>query len=289
MSAAASSSLQRIDLESTFTDRDFAFFAGLVYEKSGIVLAEHKKSMMFSRLVRRVRELKLGSFKAYGELLRGPEGETEVGDFINAMTTNLTKFFREDHHFEFLESTALPRAVQRATQDGTRRVRLWSAGCSSGEEPYSIAICLKRAQNQLRNHDVRLLATDLDTNMVARAAAGLYPKSAIAALPPHWRNGHFHSTDKTREQVAVEDDLRAMITFRPLNLLHDWPMSGPFDAIFCRNVMIYFDGPTKVRLVNRLADLLQPGGWLFIGHSETLLEHQDRLRLVGRTIYERIA
>lgn len=284
-----SSSLQRTDLESTFTDQDFVFFAKLVYEKSGIVLADHKKSMMFSRLVRRVRELKLGSFKAYGELLRGPDGESEIGDFINAMTTNLTKFFREDHHFEFLEATVLPHAAARATRDGTRRLRLWSAGCSSGEEPYSITICLKRAAHHLRPHDVRLLATDLDTNMVARAAAGVYPQSAIASLPPHWRNGHFQATDKSRSQVSVGDDLRAMITFRPLNLLHDWPMSGPFDAIFCRNVMIYFDGPTKVRLVNRLADLLQPGGWLFIGHSETLLEHQDRLRLVGRTIYERIA
>lgn len=289
MPAAVSSPLQRSDLEATFTDRDFAFFARLVYEKSGIVLAEHKKSMMFSRLVRRVRELRLGSFKAYGELLRGPEGEAEVGDFINAMTTNLTKFFREDHHFEFLESTALPRAVQRATQDGTRRIRLWSAGCSSGEEPYSIAICLRRAATALRDHDVRLLATDLDTNMVARAAAGVYPRAAVSELPPHWRNGHFRATDKTREQVAVDDALRERITFRPLNLLHDWPMSGPFDVIFCRNVMIYFDGPTKARLINRLADLIQPGGWLFIGHSETLLDHQDRLRLVGRTIYERIA
>jgi chemotaxis protein methyltransferase CheR len=287
MSASPALAEAQSDLEASFTDREFEFFAKLVYERSGIVLGAQKKSMMFSRLVRRVRDLGLRSFKAYGEHIRGPQGETEIGAFINAMTTNLTRFFREEHHFEFLEKTVVPASVQHARQAGNSRLRIWSAGCSSGEEPYSIAITLQRALPSLAAHDARILATDLDTNMVARGASGIYPKAAVAELPPIWRDGFFHAAPDAKDKVVVDAALRSLIAFKPLNLLGIWPMSGPFDAIFCRNVMIYFDGPTKARLINRLAEMLRPGGWLFIGHSETLLEHQAQLKLVGRTIYRR--
>lgn len=277
------------DLEASFTDKEFDYFAALVYEKSGIVLGRHKKNMMYTRLVRRVRDLSLASFPAYCAFVKGPTGEQEIGALINAMTTNLTRFFREDHHFDFLKSTIVPASMADARKHGQSRIRIWSAGCSSGEEPYSIAITLQKALPAIRQWDARILATDLDTNMVARAAAGIYPDEAIDALPAGLRNGHFEPVDGDPGKMRVVEPLRSLITFKPLNLLQPWPITGPFDAIFCRNVMIYFDGPTKAKLVARLTELLKPGGWLLIGHSETLLDHQAHLKLVGRTIYRRVA
>ncbi len=277
------------DLEATFTDRDFDFFSALVYEKSGIVLGRHKKNMMYTRLVRRVRELNLPSFPAYCAYVQGATGEGEIGALINAMTTNLTRFFREDHHFDFLASSIVPAAVAEAGQRGTKRLRVWSAGCSSGEEPYSIAITLHKALPAIRQWDARILATDLDTSMVARATAGIYPKEAVDELPASLRSGHFEAVNDQPDKMQAVEALRRLITFKPLNLLQAWPITGPFDAIFCRNVMIYFDGPTKARLIERFTELLKPGGWLLIGHSETLLDHQAHLKLVGRTIYRRVA
>lgn len=274
------------DLASTFTDREFRFIADLVFKKSGIVLADHKKSMMFSRLARRVRELKLESFAAYCRHIQTREGEGEIGALINAMTTNLTRFFRENHHFEFLERMILPEFAAR--QGGETSLRIWSAGCSSGEEPYSIAMTLLGAGTAIRDQNAQILATDLDTNMVARGTAGLYPADAIQALSRRHRESFFTPVPGSPDLYAASDMLRAMITFRPLNLHQEWPMTGPFDAIFCRNVMIYFDNPAKSRLVRRFIDILKPGGWLFVGHAETLAEHHSRLKLVGRTIYQRI-
>lgn len=275
------------DLESSFSEKEFDYFAALVYEKSGIVLGRHKKNMMYTRLVRRVRDLRLPSFPAYCAYVQGPEGPDEIGALINAMTTNLTRFFREDHHFDYLRSTIVPDCIARARSPGDRRFRVWSAGCSSGEEPYSIAITLQKAFPALRQWDARILATDLDTNMVARGAAGIYPRESVEELPAGLRNGQFEPVSGQSDKLRVMPGLRDLITFKPLNLLQSWPISGPFDAIFCRNVMIYFDGPTKARLVQRLTELLRPGGWLLIGHSETLLDHQAQLKLVGRTIYRK--
>lgn len=275
------------DLEASFSDSEFRFFASLVYEKSGIVIGDHKKNMMFSRLVRRVRQLGLASFKDYCAFIKGPEGDSEIGAFINAMTTNLTKFFREDHHFQYLEETLIPvlLARQRTT---SRRLRIWSAGCSSGEEPYTIAICLQRAIPRIADWDVRVLATDLDTTMVERGRHGSYPRDALSSVPVRARDAFFGQDTERPGHLVAGEALKSLIAFKPLNLLGPWPMSGPFDAIFCRNVMIYFDGPTKSKLVRRLTDMLSPDGWLFVGHSETLLEHQAYLALRGRTMYQRI-
>lgn len=287
MANAATIYESQSSLEASFTDDTFQFFAGLVYEQSGIVIGAQKKNMMFSRLVRRVRQLGLQSFEDYCAFLRSPEGEGEIVAFINAMTTNLTKFFREEHHFEFLEETVIPEIIASKGQN-RRRLRIWSAACSSGEEPYSIAISLHRALPSLGDWDARILATDLDTNMVARAAEGSYPAEVLKPVPQAARNAHFMPDPHKSNRLVACASLKSLITFRPLNLLGAWPMKGPFDAVFCRNVMIYFDNPTKARLVRRLADMLKPGGWLFIGHSETLLDHQDCLALRGRTIYQRI-
>ena len=277
------------EIEATLGEREFRFLAQLVYDTAGIVVGPHKRNMVFSRLVRRLRDLGLSTFPAYCAFVQSPEGADEMGPLINAMTTNLTRFFREDHHFEFLAEKALPFALAEARKEGKRRLRLWSAGCSSGEEPYSIAITLKNAVPDLAQWDAKILATDLDTQMVARARAGIYPEEVIAELPRERREGHFTPAPGEAGQMAASADLRRLIAFKPLNLLGDWPVKGPFDAIFCRNVMIYFDKPTKQRLVDRLTTLLRPGGYLFVGHSETLLEHQSTLKLVGRTIYRRIA
>lgn len=279
---------KQTDLESTFTEKEFRFIADLVYRRSGIVLADHKKNMMFSRLVRRVRELKLGSFPEYCRYIQGPNGRDEIGALINAMTTNLTKFFREMHHFDFLEQTVIPHVIADAARTHDKRLRIWSAGCSSGEEPYSIAMTLLDARPSLRDWDTRILATDLDTNMVARGASGIYPRDVIQELPRKFGEGHFEAAPDAPGKCRASEALRALIAFKPLNLHEQWPMRGPFDAIFCRNVMIYFDNPTKSKLVRRLTEVLKPGGWLFVGHSETLLDHQSHLKLVGRTIYKRI-
>jgi chemotaxis protein methyltransferase CheR len=287
MSAALKTPPQT-DLEASFTTKDFKFFAGLVYEKSGIVLGDHKKNMMYSRLVRRVRELGLGSFKDYAAFVKGPGGDGEIGALINAMTTNLTRFFREEHHFEFLAKTVFAAAANRAKRSGQKRLRIWSAGCSSGEEPYSIAMTVLKHFPNRAGWDIRILASDLDTNMVARGAAGVYPFSAFEGMSTEMRTRYFEPVEGDRSKLEACDDLKDLITFRPLNLLGPWPMSGPFDAIFCRNVMIYFDGPTKSALVERQAGLLPQGGHLFIGHSETLLD-QTNLKLKGRTVYEKVA
>ncbi|MCA0407271.1 MAG: protein-glutamate O-methyltransferase CheR, partial [Proteobacteria bacterium] len=236
------------DLEASFTTRDFKFFAKLVYAQSGIVLADHKKNMMFSRLVRRVRELGLSSFKDYAAYVKGPQGESEIGALINAMTTNLTRFFREEHHFEFLQRHVFPAAVNRAKASGSKRLRIWSAGCSSGEEPYSIAMTVLRHFPGRADWDIKILATDLDTNMVARGAAGLYPLAAFEGMSRDMMNRYFAPVEGDKARMMADDALKALITFRPLNLLGPWPMRGPFDAIFCRNVMIYFDAPTKGKL-----------------------------------------
>ncbi|CAN1558036.1 CheR Methylase of chemotaxis methyl-accepting proteins [Rhabdaerophilaceae bacterium] len=276
-----------VDLEATFSVREFDYIAALVYERSGIVLASHKKNMMFTRLVRRVRELRLPSFPAYCAYLKSAEGESEMGALINAMTTNLTRFFREEHHFDYLASTVIPYLVEEGNRAGTRRLRLWSAGCSSGEEPYSIAITVQRSLPQIRQWDARILATDLDTNMVQRGANGVYPEEAVSEIPAARRTGFFQPVPGKPSDLRAIDELRNLIAFKPLNLLGEWPMRGPFDAIFCRNVMIYFDGETKAKLISRLVGMLKPQGWLFVGHSETLLDHQNELTLVGRTIYRR--
>jgi chemotaxis protein methyltransferase CheR len=270
------------DREFPLTEKEYRYLASVVYELSGIVLGPNKINMVYSRLSRRVRELGLTSFNAYCELIKRPDGAAELGLLVNAITTNLTRFFREPHHFEHLRKDVAPSGRRAA------RLRIWSAGCSSGEEPYSIAMTLAGAMPDIAGRDVRILATDLDTNMVATAHAGIYPVSAVADMPKGQRARFFERAGGRDEDVVrVVEPIRRLITFKHLNLLGPWPMKGPFDAIFCRNVMIYFDNPTKAALVARYAKLLKPGGCLYIGHSETLLDHHANLRIAGATIYRK--
>jgi len=284
-SASATAADER---EFPFSTDEFRFIASLVYDRSGIVLAAHKKDMVYTRLARRLRALRLPSFRDYCALIQGDRGAEETTFLINAITTNLTRFFREGHHFDHLKQTVLRELAEHPSQ--SRRLRIWSAGCSSGEEPYSIAVSLADGLPRLAQWDARILATDLDTSMVEKARAGIYPAAALTGVSDQILARHFeHQRGAEDLPRRVSEALRRLITFKQLNLLGPWPMKGPFDAIFCRNVMIYFDAPTKTELVRRYAELLKPNGWLYIGHSESLLDGQSRFRLKGRTIYQKVA
>lgn len=283
------SSALKVMREFELTDDDFRFLARRVHDLTGIVIHERKKDMLYSRLSRRLRTLNLSSFRDYCEYVGGSEGEGEIGAMINAVTTNLTHFFRESHHFDHLRDVALPAFAAAGRQSGNQKLRIWSAGCSSGEEPYSIAMTLKSAPVDFARWDLRILATDLDTDMVAKGAAGRYRAADAEGIPPDLAAKY---TDEVATpsgaEIRMRDALKQMIAFKQLNLMGEWPMRGPFDAIFCRNVMIYFDHPTKAKLVDRYAQMLRPDGWLYIGHSESLSKVSDRFQLVGRTAYRRV-
>jgi chemotaxis protein methyltransferase CheR len=272
--------------EFAFSDLDFRSLAQLAYEHAGIVLPEAKRNLVYGRLSRRLRALELTTFRDYREYLATHEGELQ--SFINSLSTNHTKFFRESHHFDHLRSQLAAPFSHSGNRTGSRRLRIWSAGCSSGEEPHTIAVVLKREIHDIERHDVRVLATDIDTDVLAKAARGVYPASAIDEVPAGYRSFFQSKADGEEDQVFMDPAVQKLITFRQLNLLGPWPFKGLYDAIFCRNVMIYFDGPTKSALVERFTQQVKPGGWLYIGHSESLIGSHPGLELVGRTIYRRV-
>ncbi len=278
--------------EFPFEQRHFDFIAGMLYQLAGIALAPHKIEMVYSRLARRLRDLRLKDFDSYCALLEGEEGAKEVGFLVNALTTNLTSFYREAHHFDFLAQTALPelRARHAGHASDRPRLRIWSAGCSSGPEPYTIAMVLASTFGaELRRWDARILATDIDTHMVDTARRGVYPADTAGSLPPAVRDRFTHRIREDGEaKIAMHDELKRLITFKPLNLLEPWPMRGPFDAIFCRNVLIYFDRAGRTQVIENFARLLAPHGYLFLGHSESLYGVSSSFRQTGPTIYRRI-
>ncbi|TAJ34644.1 MAG: chemotaxis protein CheR [Bosea sp. (in: a-proteobacteria)] len=264
------------------------FIAALVYEQAGIVIREHKEAMTRGRLARRVKALGLNSVAEYCAFLKTPQAAGELPELINAVTTNHTAFFRERHHFDHLRKDVMPRLVQeRASRRG--RIRIWSAACSSGEEPYSIAASCREAIGNRHDIDFKILATDIDTDILARAEAGIYPTDLIERLPADVKPLMKLEGNAARGEVRMADEMRRMIAFKRLNLIEKWPMSGPFDVIFCRNVFIYFDTQTKASILDRFVTLLAPGGFLYLGHSESLPQPHANLRLIGRTIYERTA
>ena len=271
--------------EFVFSDADFQSLAQFAYDQAGIALADNKRNLIYSRLSRRLRTLGFRTFREYREHLASDPSELE--SFINAISTNLTKFFREAHHFDHFRTHVAVPFVQAAHGKVGCRLRVWSAGCSTGEEPYTIAVVLKREIRDIGRHDVRILATDIDTEVIGKGARGEYPLSSIEEVPKTYRE-FFQAVggDRASESVMVGRDIRNLVTFRRLNLMEPWPFTGNFDAIFCRNVMIYFDGPTKMALVERFTQKLKPNGFLYIGHSESLSSHPG-LKLIGRTTYRR--
>ncbi|WP_034348920.1 CheR family methyltransferase [Noviherbaspirillum massiliense] len=264
--------------EFEFTTRDFERVRGLIYQRAGIALADSKREMVYSRIARRLRATGLRSFQEYLDQLeqRGEDAEWEA--FTNALTTNLTSFFREEHHFPILAGHVRQRREP---------IHIWCAASSTGEEPYSIAMTLCEAFNTL-TPPAQVIATDIDTNVLATAEAGVYPMERLDKLAPE-RARRFFLKGKGRHEgyAKVRPELRDMISFRQLNLLSgQWPVRGPFDAIFCRNVMIYFDKPTQARILERFVPLMKPDGLLFAGHSENFSYVSDAFRLKGKTVYQ---
>ncbi len=258
----------------------------LVREHTGIALSEAKRQLVYGRLSRRLRALKLDSFSAYIELLERGEPE-ELEEFTNAVTTNLTSFFREPHHFEYLGQQMLPQALARNA--GLGRLRTWCCAASTGEEPYSIAMVLRESQVKLVGWGAKLLATDLDSSVLAHGKRGLYARERFSGMSPKRVARFFREIkDGNEQKLEASEELRNLITFKQLNLMHEWPMKGPFDAIFCRNVIIYFDKDTQRLLFERMAALQRPGDHLFLGHSESLYRVCERYELIGRTIYRRL-
>ena len=265
--------------EFLFTDQDFERIRKLIYERAGISLSPIKRDMVYSRLARRLRATDLKSFADYiAHLERGDPVEMEA--FTNSLTTNLTSFFREEHHFPLLQEFLRPKMRQS-------NISIWCSASSTGEEPYSIAMSVAELFGNIPSH-VKILASDLDTNVLNKAREGVYPVERIEKLPEALVHKYFLRGKGTQEGlVRVKPELQAMITYRQINLLDDtWPMRGPFDAIFCRNVMIYFDKPTQHRILEKFVPLLPQDGLLFAGHSESFHHAGDLFKLRGRTVYE---
>ncbi|NMP31378.1 protein-glutamate O-methyltransferase [Thalassotalea sp. M1531] len=268
------------------SNKEFKFICDFVYDVAGIVLGDSKREMVYRRLTRVIRERKLPTFSDYCILLK-ENPEKEKNYFINAITTNLTSFYREKHHFDYLASHEFPALLERNKR--SKRIRLWSSASSTGEEPYSLAItAFKSFSSVLSNWDIKILATDIDSNVLSTAKAGVYQQNRIEDVPKAIQESFFKKgTGNNENKVRVTDNVKSLITFKQLNLLHEWPMKGPFDVIFCRNVIIYFDKATQQDLFERYYNMLAPGGLLMLGHSENLGNYQRYFENVGRTIFRK--
>lgn len=265
-------------------DTEFRFLSGFVRRHCGITMGEHKRQLLQGRLQRRLRALGLGTFEEYCRLLR-EDPESELDEFASAVSTNVTAFFRESHHFDFLAE----RLPEWLAQRPEGRVRIWSAGCSSGEEPYSLAMVLAEALEKHRGPaDALILATDLSPAALDSARRGVYSAQRLDGVSPERQRRWFQrGSGANAGKVRVHPRLQELVRVQRLNLLGDWPMRGRFDAILCRNVMIYFDTPTKQHLFERFDAGLLPQGKLLLGHSESMHGLSDRFELIGRTIYEK--
>ncbi|PXA96979.1 chemotaxis protein CheR [Nostoc sp. 3335mG] len=284
MSAVAALDTGRLR-EFDFRPADHHAIAALVYKEVGILLPDGKAQLIYGRIAPRVRACGLSSFGEYVAFI--DRDAKERARAVDALTTNHTSFFRENHHFEDFVDRIWPGLVDRLNKDG--RVRLWSAACSSGEEPYSWLMAAfgadRNAAQRLLKADLKMLATDVSPSVLQKAQAGRYSKETMRTVPAALRSAW---TRGEGDELIVDPVLRDAIAFRPLNLLGDWPIKRRFDTIFCRNVMIYFDEPTKEKLLARLADRLEVGGMLYIGHSERLIGAvQGKFRAIGRTAYQK--
>ena len=277
--------------EFSISDQEFHSIQGLVKDRTGIALSDHKRSLVVARLGKRLRILGFATFRQYYEHVTGGAGSGELENFVNAITTNKTDFFRERAHFEFLTREVVPALKRRALQTGERRVRIWSAGCSTGEEAYTIALTLCEALGSLLTWDVRILASDIDTNVLAQGSAGVYSVERAAEIPLPLLHRYFLKGSGVQAgQVKVGRAIHPLVTFRRINLLEEpWPIRTTFDCVFCRNVIIYFDKPTQSRLMYRFADFVRDDGYLFLGHSESLHGVCDRFSFLRNTVYRKIA
>lgn len=260
---------------------DFEKISQILYQYSGIRLTSGKEELVRSRLMKRLRALGIDSFRNYLRYIKEDRTSQELHVMIDSLTTNKTSFFREKQHFDYMRTQIIPELKKRATG-----VRLWSAGCSSGEEPYSIAMLLCEEWPQIENFAVRILATDISTKILAKARAGEYERENLQDVPPGYLPKYFNQTRTGASRTyVVRDGIKKMVHFARLNLMDEWPMKGPFDVIFCRNVMIYFDGATQARLIQRFRDLLITGGHLLVGHSESLVANSCGFKYIQPATY----
>jgi chemotaxis protein methyltransferase CheR len=272
---------QLVDGEFLFTADDFRTIAATLHAAAGIALPESKATLVYSRLAKRLRALGLESFREYCKLVTGAEGLDERQQMIVALTTNVTRFFREPHHFDHLKEKVLPPLLASAKRGGS--VRIWSAACSNGQEPYSIALTVLSLMPDAPDYDIKILATDIDTQMLAEARAGIYSSQIVAAVPGELRARWF---ERDGDNFRVSEPVRRLVTFNELNLIGDWPMRRQFQAIFCRNVVIYFEEETQAKVFSRFLPLMGPDARLYIGHSERVCgEAAARLETDGVTTY----
>ena len=262
-------------------EKHFNKISELVYQSSGINLKKGKEALVRARLMKRLRAIGMKSVEDYMQYIEDAEGAHELTSLIDVMTTNKTSFFREVEHFNFLRDTILPELDRP-------RLRFWSTACSSGEEPYSLAVLLRDCIANIDTKDVLILATDISRRMLEKAHAAVYSEQMLRTLPRQYQKKYFTKLDNQRTGFQrVADDVRKMIRFAWLNLLDPWPMKGPFNVIFCRNVMIYFDRPTQQTLINRFWEILEPGGCLFVGHSEGLSAIKHNFQYVRPATYRK--
>jgi chemotaxis protein methyltransferase CheR len=270
----------------SISDGDFRKLRDFIHEHTGISLADHKRALVCARLAKRLRHLNLQTYGDYYELLmHGDADGRELMEMINAITTNKTDFFREPHHFQFLTDQVFP-ALRAAHQ---RRLRVWCAGTSTGEEAYTLAMTLAESFIPFGEWDIKLLATDIDTNVLERAARGVYTMQQLQPVPQALLQRYFMRGTGTNEGLArVKPGLQSFIRFRRLNLIDEtWPMQGPFDVIFCRNVLIYFDKALQRKLLHHFASMLRVGGYLMLGHAEAIHGVEPLFHPVGHSIYHR--
>ncbi len=274
-----------VEGEFALTAEDFRHIAHVLHSHAGIALGEGKAALVYSRLAKRLRALGLRSFREYCALIDGVDGVDERQAMTAALTTNVTRFYREPHHFDHLRDQVMPRLAAHARAGG--RVRLWSAACSNGQEPYSMGLTVLSVLPEAAELDVRILATDIDPNMVAEGAAGVYAEEALEQAPATlWRRHFDRAPGAGRDRWSAGSALRRLVAFRELNLIGDWPMRGRFDVIFCRNVVIYFDDATQERVWSRFTPLMNPGATLYIGHSERVSgPATTKLQTSGLTTY----
>ncbi len=286
--ALKQASLDTATADTQLNTAEYAALRALIKSTTGIQLAEDRQQMIRRRLSSRLKELQLTTFTQYLDILQSGDA-IELELFANAVTTNLTAFFREDHHFQFLSDTLLPQLVEMA-RNHHRKIRIWSAGCSTGEEAYSIAMSINEMNPLPSDLDIKILASDLDSGAVAHAAAGIYTCDRLAKMSAQRRKRWFtRGTGVNKGHVRIDPHLQQQVTFRHLNLLQPWPMKNQFDVIFCRNTIIYFDKTTQKELVGRFTNALSQGGHLILGHSESLMYATDKLSLLGKTIYKRVS
>jgi chemotaxis protein methyltransferase CheR len=268
-----------LDHEFSFSKADFDRVRELIYKHAGISLHDGKHAMVYSRLSRRLRETGHKSFGSYLQWLEASSSAAEWQEFVNCLTTNLTSFFREEHHFHALKDDLKPYVG--------KPVRIWCCAASTGEEPYSILMTCHEALGP--GASVQLVASDIDTNVLATAKRGVYNADSRGLDPTRLKNFFMRGTGANSGKIRVKPELQRWVEFRPLNLMdQQWQLGDPFHMVFCRNVMIYFDAPTQRKVLERIHRVMRPGGLLFVGHSENFTESRDLFKLRGKTIYERV-